>query len=1015
VQFQKVGDSSIYKTYFPGAPYDGTTSATQAWDGLTSASTPAPDGTYEVKVHVQDLAGNDTTVVLGAYTVTVDTVDPDITDFDKPAADTVYTSPPPLNFTPGDVGGLGTLKCSYSLDGGTDVPVSTCTAGTATGATETIPGLTDGRHTIDVKVTDQAGNTVTSTSGPVSFVYDDNHILTVNNATNPTLTPDFTTIQGAIDAAVTGITTIQVATGNYPENVDVNKSLVILGANKDVDPNAQPTSRTASDAGESIIKGLTTISADDVSVNGFTITNSNGGLIGIDVSPNRKNGKIKNNFFDNIGGGATTWDVRGIYLEGGSQDITVSNNNFGNLSSTAHGADAIFIGYTSTAVPDSNIIIDNNVIDGINVLKGAYGVLVNNGAGSTGLEITNNTFTNLKGGWTHAIGLEGDTPSAVITGNTFSNLVTISPTSPDKVGVFFQDNPSAASVTVSGNQFNGLKAEFGGVGIHEDDLPGGANGYSYTVNAENNWWGDASGPFDGPLAGNKNPNGLGTYVTTNVDYSPFYNDPAMAVTNLVSVDPIASFVLSFSPDSLVANGTSSSILKVTAKDAGGYTVVNDSTTSVNLNVVSGTATLINPSITMEADGDTTTTITSNTVGTASVRATDSNNYSANGDGTITFTAGPVVDTTPPVVNNFSVSGIITTGATLNVTTDENATCRYSTIDESYANMSNTFGTLAATTNTTNLTGLTANTSYTYYVRCKDTAPAGNTLTSSANATFMTDAVVNTTAPTIMSTNPVDGTIGESSTVSPSITFSKQLDSSTIDSTNIKLYKYSNNSEVPAVVSLVEGGKTVVINPIANLENGTNGTQYYYAVSTGVKDTSGNNLVTAWNSSNKADHEFTTATIDPITINSITAVKNSATADNKYIDGWHYVYKITVNTNETNLKVDFTDWIKNGGLGTIPTNGNTRLLFNSDTGNGLGSLVGSVTEADITDGFGTIKSYEIGNNLSDQKLNGTAQAIGISGLDTSTDPGRQVQFDVYTKLPLTTPTGFYTTSYYMQTL
>ena len=167
-------------------------------------------------------------------------------------------------------------------------------------------------------------------------------------------------------------------------------------------------------------------------------------------------------------------------------------------------------------------------------------------------------------------------------------------------------------------------------------------------------------------------------------------------------------------------------------------------------------------------------------------------------------------------------------------------------------------------------------------------------------------------------------------------------------------------------------------------------------------------------STKAAHEFTTATIEPIVIDDIIAVQSSASADNSYANGWHYIYKITVNTPETNLLVKFTDWLKIGGSATVPANGNMRLLFNTATGNGLGSSVGTIPETDIVNGFGTVESYEIGNDYGDQTLGGTAQAIDISSLDTNTRAGRQIQFDVYTKLPSGTPAGFYETEYGIET-
>jgi len=150
-------------------------------------------------------------------------------------------------------------------------------------------------------------------------------------------------------------------------------------------------------------------------------------------------------------------------------------------------------------------------------------------------------------------------------------------------------------------------------------------------------------------------------------------------------------------------------------------------------------------------------------------------------------------------------------------------------------------------------------------------------------------------------------------------------------------------------------------------------------------------------------------IEPVVVDEIVAESSTATADDTYINGWHYIYRITVNTDETELSVKFTDWDNADTTDTIAANDNMRVLFNSVTANGLGAVVG-LTDSDIEDGFGDVDSYAIGNDYTDQ----TPDVIDISGLDTgNVRDGRQVQFDVYTKLPVTTVPGFYTTTYGIQ--
>ena len=91
---------------------------------------------------------------------------------------------------------------------------------------------------------------------------------------------------------------------------------------------------------------------------------------------------------------------------------------------------------------------------------------------------------------------------------------------------------------------------------------------------------------------------------------------------------------------------------------------------------------------------------------------------------------PAPDTTPPVRSGGAPSGSLpagTTGTTLALATNENATCRYSTTaGVSYAAMTHTFGSTGGTNHSESLTGLSDGTAYTYYVRCSDTAGNANT-------------------------------------------------------------------------------------------------------------------------------------------------------------------------------------------------------------------------------------------------------------------------------------------------
>ena len=88
------------------------------------------------------------------------------------------------------------------------------------------------------------------------------------------------------------------------------------------------------------------------------------------------------------------------------------------------------------------------------------------------------------------------------------------------------------------------------------------------------------------------------------------------------------------------------------------------------------------------------------------------------------------DTTPPVRSNGQPSGTLpmgTTQALLSLTTNENATSRYSSAPgTAYSAMPGTFTTTGGTSHSTTVTGLTNGSSYTYYVRSIDAAGNANT-------------------------------------------------------------------------------------------------------------------------------------------------------------------------------------------------------------------------------------------------------------------------------------------------
>ena len=109
-------------------------------------------------------------------------------------------------------------------------------------------------------------------------------------------------------------------------------------------------------------------------------------------------------------------------------------------------------------------------------------------------------------------------------------------------------------------------------------------------------------------------------------------------------------------------------------------------------------------------------------------STGSSAYS--NEGCATTSPALPADITPPARSNGAPFGTLaagTTQTTLNLTTNENASCRYATAAGiAYGSMSSTFATTGGTAHSTTVSGLSNGGSYSYFVRCQDTVGNANT-------------------------------------------------------------------------------------------------------------------------------------------------------------------------------------------------------------------------------------------------------------------------------------------------
>ncbi len=333
--------------------------------------------------------------------------------------------------------------------------------------------------------------------------------LAVRAAAGPTCTvaasgADYTTIQAAVND--TNCATVKVAKGNYVGDVVVTRNVYLKGAKA----GENVKYRTFAGVNEATITGKVTIQAANVTLNGFSLTNPGQGQ-GVVVKTAGNNADIKNNIMSVVGDVAFPDNATGIYLEYGPDNVSVSDNKVMNIKSVK-SAQGIYIGDSTSNDPSLGVRITGNTVSDITSTKGAYGIEANNGASSaakgyTTLKVRNNTVKNLTGGWVHAIGLEGDTPNAVVTGNTVSGL---NSAGVDKIAVFFEDNVFFFTADVSRNSLD-VGAGAGGIVVN----PNLTNLYpSLSLDGACNWWGSKSGPSG--VGG-----GTGSVVSAGVDYAPW--------------------------------------------------------------------------------------------------------------------------------------------------------------------------------------------------------------------------------------------------------------------------------------------------------------------------------------------------------------------------------------------------------------------------------------------------------------------------------------------------------------
>jgi nitrous oxidase accessory protein NosD len=349
----------------------------------------------------------------------------------------------------------------------------------------------------------------------------------VNNSSPPTTNtscanPGYMTIGAAVAASSSG-DTIHVCPGLYAEQVQIKtNNLTLLGANAGIDARTRPF--VPDPTTQSIIDdpcGPVQIFADNVAINGFTIQGSTMSdpcfISGIWMNPGSQasdhgGAQILNNIVQNNISGIEL-DSTCVYPTLVQFNLIQNNNNPG--PGSGNGI-------------ETNFVLCNATIES-NKFSGHTNSSILVFAPSLMLAISSN---ELVGGTPEGIAILNTTTSS-ITGN-----VSIGSTSSGTIDLFGGDS----NVTISGNTlFNGVRAilvenpfvSFGvgansGVAASFNCIQGNsvaglqvdAFAHSGTLNAENNWWGSPSGPFEFP----RNTTGMGDKIIDpdgNVDFIPF--------------------------------------------------------------------------------------------------------------------------------------------------------------------------------------------------------------------------------------------------------------------------------------------------------------------------------------------------------------------------------------------------------------------------------------------------------------------------------------------------------------
>jgi len=309
-------------------------------------------------------------------------------------------------------------------------------------------------------------------------------------------------IQEGVNLATGSAPTVNVLAGTYDENVVANKAVTLTGA----------AGAIIDGAGNGVVVTITT---DDVTLQGFTIRNSE--------SAANSAGVFLNGASDcTVANNTITGNANGILMAVGSGNAFTSNVVNTNL---AYGI-AVVAGTGNTINLNT---VTGNGLDAI-ALENASAVGGPVTAGSTGNFILENTISSNRDGVFLGENCDGNT----VDGNTLSSITSTGVSAWRSDGHTITDNTiggaaiglrllGSSNNTITGNTLSGnaigvkvdassqlsILYQSANNAIHQNNLAGTTSfavncGVEQTaqVDATMNWWGAATGPATGQVSGN---------------------------------------------------------------------------------------------------------------------------------------------------------------------------------------------------------------------------------------------------------------------------------------------------------------------------------------------------------------------------------------------------------------------------------------------------------------------------------------------------------------------------------